>query len=249
MKRTLKRICELQPQYSAQNTPAMQARGKALRNELVPSFEALRSQFSLALGPFGEDVLIDASDGIGRKTELPWIRICSQSMAPKPTEGFYCVVHFSTDGSALHVTVGCGSSRFFHGYSVVLPDTEIDVQTDWARSVVLEKLGTLAPFEDTHNFGATRRLPLSFQRATAFSKRIAYGDIDDTDIEAVLIEAVKRLRFVYDAQATGRDVSPADQAEIEVEAVVNPQRRHGVRQGYALPAPAPPDAAEEPTPA
>lgn len=130
---TLQRICELQLAYSPDNTPAMQERGRLVRSDLKADIEGLRAPLAAALAPFGGDFLVEASDGIGRKTELPWVRFCSRKMSPNPTDGFYCVTHFSTDGSAAHVTVGCGSSRFHKGSSVRLPNHELDAQTDWAR--------------------------------------------------------------------------------------------------------------------
>lgn len=238
MKNELKRICELQPSYTRKKTREMVERGALLRGPLTAALEALRPTLAAALGRFGHDFLVDASDGIGNKTELPWIRFCSEEMSPKPTEGFYCVVHFSTGGEAVHITVGCGSSRFFNGYSIVLPDPELDRQTAWARSVVVQGLGTLDPFIDPPEFGARRKLPKSFQRATAISKRVAYEDIDSTDIEGLLVEAARRLRLIYEAQSTGRDVTPADQAQSEIAEVVSPARSGGRRQGYGLPAPA-----------
>nr|WP_281409030.1 DUF3578 domain-containing protein [Mesorhizobium sp. WSM4303] len=191
-----------------------------------------------ALGPFGGDLLIDASDGIGRKTELPWIRFCSRKMSPNPTEGFYCVTHFSTDGSAVHVTVGCGSSHFHKGSSVPVPDHELDEQTDWARRVVVEEFGTIAPFDDLADFGARRRLPISFQRATAISHRVPYSDIRNTDFSKLFEQAAQRLRSIYDAQSIGRDLTDADQRELEIAAVLNPLDQVGSRQGYGLSAPA-----------
>ena len=238
MKDELKRICELQPSYSESNTLKMQERGAILRGPLKAAVEALRPLLAPALGRFGDDFHVDASDGIGRKTELPWARFCSKEMSPKPTEGFYCVLHFSTGGDAVHITVGCGSSRFFNGYSVVLPAPELARQTAWARSVIVQNLGTLDPFVDPPEFGATRPLPLSFQRATAISKRVAYEAIDTSDIDGLLLEAAKRLRLVYEAQSIGRDIEPADQAQSEIAEIVSPTRSGGRRQGYGLPAPA-----------
>lgn len=235
MKEALKRICELQPHYSAGNTPEMQERGEQLRGVLKPAIEKLEPLLGAALGRFGPDFHVDASDGIGRKTELPWVRFCSKAMSPSPTEGFYCVIHFSTDGSAVHITAGCGSSRFHNGSSIPLPDRELDAQTAWARTVLLEQLGNLEPFSDPANFGATRQLPISFQRATAIAKRVAYDDIDDTDLERLLEQAAERLRIVYEAQAIGRDLSLADQAELEIAAVINPNHDQNTRQGYGLP--------------
>ena len=235
MKGELKRICELQPLYTAKKTPEMGERGGIVRGPLKTALEALEPILAPTLGRFGGDFHVDASDGIGNKTELPWVRFCSKEMSPKPTEGFYCVLHFSTGGDAVHVTVGCGSSRFSNGYSIVLPKPELDRQTAWARSVVVEGLGTLDPFTDPPEFGATRPLPLSFQRATAISKRVPYGEIDSTDIKGLLVDAGTRLRLVYEAQASGRDVAPADQAQAEITDVVSPARAAGRRQGYGLP--------------
>ena len=145
----------------------MQEQGALLRHDLKASIEALKPSLSAALGQFGDDFHVDASDGIGRKTELPWVRFCSESRSPNPTEGFHAVLHFSTDGSAVHVMVGCGSSKFHKGTSESLPDSELDAQTAWARAVVNERLGTLEPFLDPPNFGATRPLPKSFERASS----------------------------------------------------------------------------------
>jgi hypothetical protein len=125
MKAAIRRICELQPEYSADNTPAMQERGRLLREDLVSQLRALEEPLSAALGRFGGDFSVDASDGIGRKTELPWVRFCSRGMSPRPTEGFYSVLHFSTDGSAVHVTVGCGSSQFVNGSFRRSPDEDL----------------------------------------------------------------------------------------------------------------------------
>lgn len=236
MKEGFKKICELQPLYSADNTYEMQERGSALRNTVKPALVALAPVLVPLLGPFGGDFHVDASDGIGRKTELPWVRFCSRGMSPHPTEGFYCVVHFSTDGSAMHVTIGCGSSRFVNGYSVVLPDDELNARTSWARSIILEKFGSLEPFTDSADYGAKRKLTQAFQRATAISKRIAYEDIGATDVEALLSAAAVRLRIIYEAQSMGRDLSPADQAAIEIAAIVNPNHFQVYRQGYGLPA-------------
>ncbi|MBZ9798808.1 MrcB family domain-containing protein [Mesorhizobium sp. ES1-4] len=238
MREALERICQLQPEYSAENTPAMQERGRLVRSDLKAEVEKLGPSLAAALGPFGDDLLVDASDGIGRKTELPWVRFCSRSMSPSLTEGFYCVMHFSTDGTAVHVTVGCGSSRFHKGSSVPLPDHELDAQTAWARQVVIEEFGSLVPFDDPADFGARRSLPISFQRATAISHRVAYSDIRTTNFGELLDQAAQRLRPIYAAQAMGRDLTDADQRELEIAAALSPLDRPSGRQGYGLSAPA-----------
>jgi hypothetical protein len=235
MKETLKRICELQPYYSAENTSAMQERGLLVRRSLKQQLEALEPVFAPMMGSFSTDFLVEASDGIGRKTELPWVRFCSRNMSPSPTEGFYGVVHFSTDGSAVHITIGCGSSRFLNGSSVPLPDHELDAQTAWARRILREAGWPSQPFVDAADFGAKRALPISFQRATAISRRVEYSEIDTTNFVDLFSLAAARLRAIYEAQATGRDLSEADQRQLEIAATLRPLAKKTARQGYGLP--------------
>ena len=143
MRDTLRRICELQPEYSSENTPEMQERGRLIRQDLAAEIRALREPLARSLGPFGHGFFVEGSDGIGRKTELAWTRFCSKEMSPRPTDGFYVVLHFSTDGSGVNIAVGCSSSKFYNGYSIVLPLEELDKRCQWAREIVLEDRGSL----------------------------------------------------------------------------------------------------------
>ncbi len=234
----LKRICELQPAYSSKNTLAMQERGRILRKEVKPAIESMQGHLAPKLGKFGQDFLVEASDGVGRKTELPWVRFASTSMSPAATEGFYFVMHFSTDGSAVHLTIGSGSSKYKGGSFVERTDAEIDTNTAWARSIILEEFGTLNPFIDEHDFGARRPLPKSFERATVVSKRIPCEDLEKTGFEEILRLAAERLRGIYEAQSSGRDLTPADQDEAAIGTIINPNSSAGRRQGLGLSAPA-----------
>lgn len=234
MRETLQRICKLQPYYSSTNTPEMQERGRMVRRTLVEEIRGLQEPLSAALGPFGHDFFVEGSDGIGRKTELAWTRFCSESMSPRPTDGFYVVLHFSTDGSGVNIAVGCSSSRFHNGYSIILPLEELDKRCAWARAMVLEDRGSLEPFTDANDFGATVALPKSFERACALVKNVPYGEIDDTVMERHLVEAAEMLRAIYAAQRIGRELSPADQAELDIMSVTKPASRIAQSQGFGL---------------
>lgn len=234
LRETLRRICELQPLYSSKNTPEMQERGSLVRQVLTRELRALEGPLSEALGPFGYDFHVDASDGIGNKTELAWARFCSQEMSPKPTDGFYVVLHFSTDGSGVNIAVGCSSSKFHNGYSIVLPPEELDNRSAWARRIVKEDRGTLEPFTDPNDFGARLPLPKSFERACALVKKIAYDEIEDETCMRHLIEAAEMLRAIYSAQRVGRELSPADQAELDLLRIARPTSRIARSQGFGL---------------
>ena len=211
----------------------MQERGRLIRDDLANRIRALSGPLSAGLGRFGSDFHVDASDGIGRKTELPWVRFCSEIMSPRPTEGFYCVLHFSTDGSKFHITVGCGSSKFRNGSFSRSPNSELDKRTAWIRHVVQEGAGSIEPFSDPPDFGARRPLPKSFQRATALTKSISVADLETADLEGLLVRAAKHLQLVYLAEVDGRDLAPADQDELDIKRIIKPLLpRKG--QGYGL---------------
>jgi len=234
MRSTLRRICELQSHYSSKNTPEMQERGELIRQTLAKEIRMLSDVLSKALGPFGHDFHVDASDGIGNKTELAWVRFCSKEMSPKPTEGFYVVLHFSTDSSGVNIAVGCSSSKFHNGYSIVLPAAELAKRTDWARRVVEQERGTLEPFTDANDFGARAALPKSFEDASAIVKKIKYDEIEDDLVVRHLVEAAEMLRIIYSAQRQGRELSPADQTELDIISITRPSSNAAKSQGFGL---------------
>src|SRR5690606_22677796 len=112
----------LQPEYRPENTPEMQRRGELVRTALAAQVRGLAPMLTPLMGEFGDDFGVDASDGIGRKTEAPWVRFYSKRMSPSPRDGFYCVIHFAADGQAYWVTVGCGSTVWNGGDLRALPD-------------------------------------------------------------------------------------------------------------------------------
>jgi hypothetical protein len=109
MHTTLASICELQKKYSSSNTPEMQERGRLVRTVLAQEIRDRIPDVQKAFDSVFDDLAVEGSDGIGRKTEAPWVRLFSKAMSPNPRQGFYLVIHFAADGSAVFVTVGCGS--------------------------------------------------------------------------------------------------------------------------------------------
>jgi hypothetical protein len=233
----LRSIAKLQPSYSSRNTPAMQERGQLIRRVVPDLLREMGIDFRIALGEFGETFEVDSSDGIGRKTEAPWIRICSNEMSPSARDGFYVVIHFAANGSAIYITVGCGSTIWSDGELRPIAPYELRARTDWARSVIEEKFGNTAPFADEIYLGARANLPAVFERATVIAKRVPTESASDTDIRQLLLEATIRLRTVYWAQRQGRHLPAAEVSELDVASVIRPKRTVATGQGYALSGP------------
>lgn len=145
MQTILAQICALQPLYSSSNTPEMQQRGRLVRSDLVSALRDRLQAMQSAFDPVFDDLEVEASDGIGRKTEAPWARVFSKAMSPNPRTGFYLVIHFAADGSAVFFTIGCGSTIWSGGDLRPVSDEELARRTSWARAVVEQRWALLRP--------------------------------------------------------------------------------------------------------
>lgn len=230
----LKRVCARQPEYQSGNTVPMQERGALIRHVIPAELRALEPTLRSALADFGNDFDIGASDGIGRKTEAPWVRFFSARMSPTPRDGYYVVLHFAADGSAVYVTVGCGSTTWGNGELRPVSDGELMDRTNLARQLIRDSFGSLSPFDDIISLGARASLPRTFEKATAIAKRIPVGSLERTDIPELLVLAADRLRVVYEGQRSGKAFRAVDLAELELETIARPTRGSAAGQGFRL---------------
>ena len=232
---TLKQICALQPEYSPDNTPAMQERGRLIRQVLRADVEALAPELRLALGDFGAEFETGASDGIGRKTEAPWVRFFARSMSPDPRHGFYSVIHFRADGTAVFLTVGCGATTWANGELRPLTDQDLHAKTSWARRVIADRFGSIEPLSDQIDLGAKAKLPRAFEKATAVAKKLPVGALDEVQFQSLLVLAARHLGAIYEAQRVGGDLSAFDYVQNAVEQIARPVRpTGGGGQGFRL---------------
>ena len=232
MKDNLQRICDLQPLYSRHNTELMQERGELIRNALRQDIEGMESLISPNLGSFGADFAVDGSDGKGNKVATPWVRFGSRAMSPTPKHGYYVVIHFKTDGTGLYLTIGCASTRWDgRDWTPRKPD-DLRLRTNRARRLLMEKHGGLGSFTDDIVLGGKTPLSKSFEQATVMSKLIPCSSLQDANLDGLLVELSGYLKTIYDAQASGFDISPAEQDQAETETIIKPLRRKPGAQGY-----------------
>lgn len=212
----------------------MQERGKLIRSDLTRHLRDLLPNLESAFSPLFKDLAVEGSDGIGRKTEAPWVRIYSKSMSPTARAGFYIVIHFAANGSAVFITVGCGSTIWTGGDLRAISDEHLKKKTSWARSVVEQRWGTLEPLSDSMELGARAPLPRTFERATALARKVLISDLDHVDLVDLLFASAVRLSTIYLAQVELRDVAPGDQDALELAAIAQPLRQRTRAQGTGL---------------
>jgi hypothetical protein len=236
----VRQIASLQTQYSSENTPEMAARGVLIRRDVPRALGVYRSLFTERLKTHGPHMMIEGSDGIGRKTQAPWVRIASRDLSPSATTGFYMVIHFAVAGDRCFVTVGCGATRWDNekGDLVRVSDAELRTKVLWARGVLANTGIDCSMFADTIDIGSQHALPHSFEKATVLCQTHSVAGLSDESLVASISEALARLAVVYDHFSQLADLKPEEIAAIDVESVVNPQRRDAnSRQGYGLSSP------------
>ena len=234
---TIGEIARLQRQYSSENTDAMRRRGQLIRHTLPGELEQYRDRFQSKMGTYGSSIGFEGRDGIGRKTQAPWVRIFSRDLSPSATTGFYMVIRFAADGSRCFVTVGCASTRWDSekGDLIKSSDQDIEEKVDWARATVRKAGVDAEAFNDTIDIGSSLALPRSFERATAFCQTHEISGLTDHALLASIDGAMRILGAIYEAYANLEDLESSAIATIEIEAAVNPGKNSAAsRQGYGL---------------
>ncbi len=236
----LARVSELQKNYSSENTPDMQERGHLIRHQIPEYLENYIDQFKTALGKHSHDLKIQGRDGIGRKTEAPWVRIYSENLSPSATDGFYLVIHFSIDGSRVYVTIGCSASRWdsSKGDLVKHSNAELDRRVLWALST-LEAAGcNVDQFNDHINLGSRLALPKSFERATVLAKVFDPADIGEQEFVNCIAHALELLAVIYDSCEKGAHLLWSEIDQTRIDEAVHPEKiNRNARQGFGLTVP------------
>lgn len=216
------------------NTTEMQERGNLIRHTLPAVLRRQLFDLQSAFDEIFNDISVEGSDGIGRKTEAPWVRLFSKAMSPSPREGFYFVIHFSADGTSVFFTIGCGSTIWQNGDLEPISADELLTRTSWARSVVEQRWGMTDPFSDQISLGAKASLPRIFEKATVIARRIKIEHLQHTDLDYLLRQSMERLSEIYLAQLDGRDKSPGERDGALIAAIARPLKRQSRAQGGGL---------------
>ena len=234
---TIKRIAELQLEYSSENTPFMNERGVLIRQTLTGELRDYFDQFRPLLGGFSEDLSIEGKDGIGRKTEAPWVRLFSKELSPSATSGYYVVIHFSIDGQRCYVTIGCASTKWNNDTGDLSKHSldELKKKTEWARDVIQKGDGPYSRFKDKITLGARAALPKSFEDATALAEMHSINQFNEESFIDSICDALRCLKLIYESTTQLGDLPNSEISESEIEAIVNPNREtSGGRQGFGL---------------
>ena len=214
IQQSIESVFPFQLKYSQSNTPAMQARGDLIRNDIPRQLRSAVEEGKIPNASLIKDHFIEGSDGKGNKNYVPWVRFASESLSPSARIGWYITFLFSSDGSSVWLVIAHASSS--EGGKAIskevrhklkewglskLPSPKV-IDTNLSSSIDLNAdgpgLGDI--FESTSLFG--------FQ----FKKNEVPTDYEILSKVNVLIPHLKTL---YDAELSDPTMPSAEPTEIK----------------------------------
>ena len=219
MKALAEEVLSLQRDWSPLNTPKMQRRGVLVRHAIRDWLRDRLPELSKAVGAAGHDLDIEGRDGMGPKSEIPWVRIHSVSHSPSAHEGWYCVFLFRASGTGLYLTIGHAATRLSKG-DFKPRSPELHELTSWARTVI-DPHRSDSSSDGEINLEGRRVLATAYERGTAIATLYPAGAVPvDDQIEEDLLAYLRLLGKLYDAQDLARSPDAAIRAAQHVQTIV-----------------------------
>jgi hypothetical protein len=231
MREQVEEVLELQSDWTWQNTPAMERRGILIRSTAA---QWLRDQLPVLQGVVPstvDDLRIEGRDGTGRKTEVPWIRIYSESRSSSATLGFYVVYLFSASGRHVYLSINQGTTRWENGEFRPRPDHELAERVAWARDVVAPELAERSDILTDIDLEATKALGRGYELGNIAAFRYTAGEVPPADALAEDLQfMVRALGGIYQATDSALDLPGEPAPEVAdtvaiVEQVARPRPR------------------------
>ena len=199
----LSEVLRLQHEYVSTNSPAMQARGLLIRDDIPGQLRAWLSDRKSPPSTEGRD-------GTGRKTRVPWVRIFDPLQSPSATDGWYVVFLFAADGSAVYLSLNQGTTDFVNGEFRAKSEEVLEARVLAARSLVSDQASSSwnPPLETDMQLHDVGSLGEGYERGNVVARRY---DADAIPDEGVLRDDLTRmldLLSVVQEADLGRSDSP-----------------------------------------
>ena len=140
---SIQRVLHLQAAFSADQTEEMVERNHIVKTQIPDRIKEL-----LSTKPLMPGLSANGSGGIGNNAIVPWARVFDPAYSPSAQSGWYVVLLFAGDGSAVHMSLNLGVTK--------ISTKEIDALQSAAR----EKLKSSGK-DLTSNPGIVKEIDLS----------------------------------------------------------------------------------------
>lgn len=230
VREVLQGVLDAQAEFTPEYTEAMRRRGDLVRDGMT---DWLRARLPDLRAVSVDDLEVDASDGIGRRAEIPWARVHSASRSPKPRDGWYVVYLFDAPGDSVYLTLMQGTTLWNGNAPVDRPADELRARGDRARSALAPELARrpdLLPGIELKGTRGKRARGYEHGTVAAFEYRrdaIPADGVLDADLR-FLVAVLGRLHAVEDTSARPA-AEPVPEAPEVAQAVASAARAAGRR--------------------
>jgi len=232
----LRTVMELQAQYSSLPTAAMQERGQIIKHQLPALLREDAEQLCIAAGIERGEFLLTGRDGIGRKSQVPWVRFASRTRSPTATEGWYVVWLFREDGSGVYLALSHASTEKIDGDFIKRSPDETQRLTKWALEILEPDIASDPRLVNTMNLGSGS-LAKAYESTTAVCYFYSNSNVpSDEQLRTDMQSMARMLRHIYrgePAQKRSGQTSPDVIVVVEaIEEAASGRKRTG--QGFGL---------------
>jgi hypothetical protein len=204
LKQAIEAVLALQHQWTAVKTEAMDSRGELIRNTIPRLLRPLADER-------GHEAF--GSSGAGSNNRVPWVRIFRPDVSPSPQAGWYVVLLFAADGSAIFLSLIQGTTEWEKGRGTQIHPGVLSERSEQARSLLRDSGLDLHDLDQTiqlHDPG----LGKGYERGTAFALRYAADSIPE---DGILLAGVSRMldlaESVYVANLGEDSVQPTEELD------------------------------------
>lgn len=196
-------MLDTQRRFTPDYTDAMRRRGELVRDRMTAW---LRPRLPDLRAVCVDDLDVDASDGIGRRAKIPWVRVHSTRRSPRPRDGWYVVYLFDAPGDSVYLTLMQGTTTWNGNAPVDRPVAELRARSHWARTTLATDLARrpdLLPAIALRGARGKRAQGYEHGTVAAFEYRrdaIPADDVLHTDL-LFLVSVLGRLHAIEDTDA------------------------------------------------
>jgi hypothetical protein len=211
---SIEKVFPFQLKYSQSNTPAMQARGDLIRNEIPQQLKSAAVSGKISNISLIQDLFIEGSDGKGNKNYVPWIRFASESLSPSARIGWYITFLFSSDGSSVWLVIAHASSS--EAGKAISKEVRQKLK-EWGLSRLpnpKEIDANLSSSIDLNSGGPG--LGEIFESTSLFGFQFKKGEVpNDSQILSKVNLLIPHLKTFYDAELSDPSMPSAEPTEIK----------------------------------
>lgn len=214
----------------------MQERGRLVRHDVASWLREQLPAFKSSAPVEIDDWQVEARDGTGLKSEIPWVRVHSAGRSPSATTGWYVVYLFGAQGDHVYLSLMQGATVWQNGEFRSRPRSELRRRAQWARDVLAARLSARPDLVDAIALEARKsNLGPAYEAGNVVAFEYSLQELPSDEVLSddlsFLVSVLSRL---YPLAQQAIDL-PGEVAPEIADAVVEAERSAGkARRGQGL---------------